>query len=347
MSYPLATNAEFVNWTQPDFATSPVGEGLLWQNGQAPFVYGGVENLIPSTELPTPAVDNRGITHYFRHEFTVTQRFTNLAFELWADDGGALYLDGMEITRATTGCCVVENNVFVPPGTRPPYRSRATVTNGPPESSPEGESYTEMPDSLAGVELQAGQHLLAVEIHQASGNSDDFGFDLRFFENGTRCDFDADGRCGPLDIDLLTMHIVDGTNIATFDMTGDGTVDMDDLERFRADAATHNGFTEPYLAGDSNLDGSVNATDLNELSGNWQKMSNRWSEGDFTASGFVDAGDLNKIGMNWLTAIPSAASPESVPEPATFTLLLLGIMATRLLRRRASFYGKSAVANVR
>jgi hypothetical protein len=54
--------------------------------------------------------------------------------------------------------------------------------------------------------------------------------------------------------------------------------------------------------------------------------------GDFNADGIVNTGDLNKIGQNWLAVIPSAASPESVPEPSGFILLLLGIMATPVLR---------------
>ena len=99
-------------------------------------------------------------------------------------------------------------------------------------------------------------------------------------------------------------------------------------------AAEENGFTTPYLLGDANLDGSVNASDLNALGQNWLGQPNTWQLGDFNADGTVNAGDLNKIGQNWQASIPSAASPESVPEPAAFILLLLSILATPLLRHR-------------
>jgi hypothetical protein len=54
--------------------------------------------------------------------------------------------------------------------------------------------------------------------------------------------------------------------------------------------------------------------------------------GDFHADGTVNAGDLNKIGQNWLTAIPLAASPESVPEPAAISLLYVGGFLVALMR---------------
>ena len=90
----------------------------------------------------------------------------------------------------------------------------------------------------------------------------------------------------------------------------------------------------PRVAADGFSPRAVNAPDLNDLGQNWLEHPNTWQLGDFTADGIVNAGDLNKLGLNWLESIPSAASPESVPEPSAFTLLLLGIMATPLLRHR-------------
>ena len=45
-----------------------------------------------------------------------------------------------------------------------------------------------------GVELPSGRHVMAVEVHQATVNSSDLAFDLRFFQNDTRCGFNANGR---------------------------------------------------------------------------------------------------------------------------------------------------------
>ena len=81
------------------------------------------------------------------------------------------------------------------------------------------------------------------------------------------------------DIDSLTRQIVEATNVVSFDLTGDGTVDTTDLDHFRADAAAQNGLTAPYPEGDSNLDGAVNATDLDRVRRQWQDNRPLWSIG--------------------------------------------------------------------
>ena len=147
------------------------------------------------------------------------------------------------------------------------------------------------------------------------------------------CDFDADGLCNVADIDALGKVIIAGTNNPDFDVTGDGFVDIADQDEWRAVAATENGFDEPYLKGDANLDGSVVVGDLNVLGTNWQSSPDLWSRGDFNADGFVDASDLNLLGINWQQSIPLAAAGEAVPEPSSLALLALAGIAL-LMRRR-------------
>jgi hypothetical protein len=96
--------------------------------------------------------------------------------------------------------------------------------------------------------------------------------------------------------------------------------------------------------GDATLNGVVDAFDLNILAANWQTGGKIWSSGDFTGDGLVDAFDLNVLAANWqfgsgggLTASLEsalAAFPQfaAVPEPAS--LILLGLPAVALLRRR-------------
>ena len=92
-------------------------------------------------------------------------------------------------------------------------------------------------------------------------------------------------------------------------------------------AATHNGRTEPYLFGDTNLDGTVNSIDLNNLAIHWRQSAAFWSAGDFNADGSVDATDLNDLRTNRRRSIALATFNEaSVPEPSAFVLALAGLV---------------------
>ena len=72
-----------------------------------------------------------------------------------------------------------------------------------------------------------------------------------------------------------------------FDLNLDRIVDVQDLDQWMADAATMNGFSAPYLKGDADLNGVVDAGDLNSLALNWRQNVAAWSGGDFTADGVV------------------------------------------------------------
>ena len=84
------------------------------------------------------------------------------------------------------------------------------------------------------------------------------------------------------------------------------------------------------VPGDANLDGQVNATDLNALALNWRSTFAAWSHGDFNGDSKVDALDLNTLALNWQHGVAAATAP-AVPEPSSITLLLLGLCA--LVRR--------------
>lgn len=146
------------------------------------------------------------------------------------------------------------------------------------------------------------------------------------------CDFDADLACTVADIDLLTAEIAMGGNNLSFDIDGDGSISIADRDDWLSKAATENGKSAPYLLGDANLDGSVNALDLNELGQRWRQQDNLWSHGDFSADGVIDALDLNAMGQNWRRMIPLAAAA-SVPEPSALSLLLIAaLLVPRIMR---------------
>jgi autotransporter-associated beta strand protein len=76
--------------------------------------------------------------------------------------------------------------------------------------------------------------------------------------------------------------------------------------------ATGNGVADAVmlqtaLAGDANLDGHVNGTDLGKVLANWGLAGRTWNQGDFNYDGLVNGADLGKVLANWgqqPTALP-------------------------------------------
>jgi hypothetical protein len=82
------------------------------------------------------------------------------------------------------------------------------------------------------------------------------------------------------------------------------------------------------IPGDANHDGVVNVGDLGILAGNYGTLTDAtWEMGDFNGDGAVNVGDLGILAGNYGTTAAAA-----VPEPATLSLLGMGIFA--LLRRK-------------
>lgn len=117
-------------------------------------------------------------------------------------------------------------------------------------------------------------------------------YTLRITKERLRGDFDDDGSYTTSDINVLVAGIVSGQGDANFDLTHDGAVNEADLTAWLQIA----GRIRP---GDANLDGQVNARDLNAVGAHWYTENAGWSGGDFNADGIVNAADLNLLSQNF------------------------------------------------
>ncbi len=111
-------------------------------------------------------------------------------------------------------------------------------------------------------------------------------------------------------------------------------IDQAEINKWLVIAGTWN-IGRAYVRGDTNLDGRVDATDLNTLAMNWQLEDaavERWGGGDFNGDRVFDSKDLNAIGVNWQKGIEIAAA---VPEPNS-PVMLLAFLVGLLTRRHSS-----------
>jgi hypothetical protein len=125
-------------------------------------------------------------------------------------------------------------------------------------------------------------------------------------------DLDADGSFDADDINLLVQGIRNGAADSAFDIDGSGVVDTDDILAWLAIAGNANIGT-PYVPGDVDLNGEVDARDLNVVGIHWRQNVTGWSQADFNTDGVVNAADLNLVGINWRHGVAAAASFGRVP----------------------------------
>jgi hypothetical protein len=134
-----------------------------------------------------------------------------------------------------------------------------------------------------------------------------------------------DGIVDAFDIDALADAILNGGDVATFDLVIDGVLDSLDMDMLIASLVdTPMGEASGSFYGDFNLDGVVDLLDLNKLTANYNGFGG-WALGDANGDGSIELLDLNKLTANYNATVV-------VPEPATMTLLALGAVA--LIRRK-------------
>jgi hypothetical protein len=103
-------------------------------------------------------------------------------------------------------------------------------------------------------------------------------------------------------------------------------------------AAASQGTLYLPIRGDINLDGTVDQSDLNVVTGNFAKSPRTFATGDLTGDGLVDQSDLNQVTgsfTNGIGAPPAGALGSLVPEPSICGLLLAGLTGIMGRRRKA------------
>ncbi len=142
--------------------SNPFNE-VNWLTGTAPLGYG-------MTSITTTQAAGR-ITYYHRRMFTDLNpsAYSNLVVRLRRDDGGIVYLNGLEIFRSN-----------MPTGAVNFVTLAASSISG-------GLQFTYFTTNVPPALLVAGTNLLAVEIHQASTNNVDGAFDLELLGQLAPC----------------------------------------------------------------------------------------------------------------------------------------------------------------
>lgn len=147
-------------------------------------------------------------------------------------------------------------------------------------------------------------------------------------------DFDDNGLLEAVDIDLLADAVRSNSNDSSFDLTGDGTITIDD----------HTYWVETLKGtyqGDATLNGVVAFDDFVALAANFG-TDGGWSKGNFDTNETVDFGDFLKLSTNFGRGPTAAAAGEpvsaaSVPEPSALLGLCIGGLLAFGMRRRRNF----------
>ena len=147
---------------------APVYADQSWASGPAQLGYGDGDE---ATVLGFGGdVNNRYITYYFRHSFTVASPadFAALTARFVRDDGAVIYLNGVEVARSN-----------MPAGTVTYTTLASTAVGGATESQ-----WFETP--IDPSQLVAGTNVIAVELHQSGITSSDIGFDFELIGAGVQ-----------------------------------------------------------------------------------------------------------------------------------------------------------------
>jgi len=146
---------------------------------------------------------------------------------------------------------------------------------------------------------------------------------------GVAGDFNNNGARDVGDLDLLAVAMVEGD--ASFDLTGDGAVNMDDRIFWVQELSN-------TFIGDANFDGEFSSTDFVTVFGAAKYETNAaatWAEGDWNGDGVFTSGDfVAAFSGGGYEQGPKDGGLQVVPEPSGYLLLATGLIVLSGRRRR-------------
>jgi hypothetical protein len=145
-------------------------------------------------------------------------------------------------------------------------------------------------------------------------------------------DFDGSGTLDAQDIDELTRQTASGANLIAYDLNQDVLVNNLDINVWIKDLFRS-------WIGDANLDNEFNSSDLVAVlaAGTYEAdVAATWSTGDFDGNGHFDSSDLVAALADGGYEQGPRAAVSTVPEPASFILLIAGLMGIAIYRRHIS-----------
>ncbi|MFC1759275.1 LamG-like jellyroll fold domain-containing protein [Planctomycetota bacterium] len=146
--------------------------------------------------------------------------------------------------------------------------------------------------------------------------------------DGVEGDFNNNGMRDVADLDLLADAMASGDT--AFDLNGDGNVNFEDRRVWVEELSN-------TFIGDANFDGQFNSSDFVTVFGaaKYEKagVAANWDEGDWNGDGFFNSSDfVAAFTGGGYEAGPRDGGLQTVPEPSSIALLLIGLLG--LVNRR-------------
>lgn len=178
-------------WTHPDYLAT------AWASGIGEFGYEGFTG-IQDQRTTLANVGSSRLTWYFRTTFQVPAPLAGApaTLRLLADDGAAVYLNGVEIPSARRGLPAAPAAI-----THATAATRNLLTSG---TVPLETQFEIIPVPADGPALLVGGNTLAVEVHNhATTGSTDLSFDMELAAHGPAADPGAFTLTATVDTNIL------------------------------------------------------------------------------------------------------------------------------------------------